>query len=176
MWNLIVAKLKYELSILSKRRQVALIPVYRFRRLERNIASRTEQVVESHVGPPQKKAIPHVAVFVELRILQRWSEWQVWSAVHIARGKAHTEVDVAMASLFVLGLWFLLSLCCIFVLVLVLVLSKRGCRQGQRKKYRESQKSTQTVHRPFLLPNARTQSPTESSIHVWRNDSSCNLG
>src|SRR5947209_3355824 len=137
MWNLIVAKLKYELSILSKRRQVALIPVYRFRRLERNIASRTEQVVESHVGPPQKEAIPHVTVFIEFRTLQRRGEWQVWSAVHIARGKPHTEVDVAVASLFVLGLWFLLSLCCIFVLVLVL--SKRGCRQGQRKKYRESQ-------------------------------------
>src|SRR6266403_3167501 len=174
MRNLIVAKLKYELSILSKRLQVALIPVYRFRRLERNIASRTEQVVESHVGPPQKDAIPHVTVFIEFRTLQRRGEWQVWSAVHIARGKPHTEVDVAVASLFVLGLWFLLSLCCIFVLALVL--SKRGCRQGQRKKYRESQNSTPTAHRPFLLPIARTPSPTESSIHVWRNDSSCNLG
>src|SRR5260370_27083330 len=27
----------------------------------------------------------------------------------------------------------------------------------------------------FLLPIARTPSPTGSSIHVWRNDSSCSL-
>jgi hypothetical protein len=84
VWNLIVAKLRFEFAILAEGCQVTLIAVKAALGLVLHVVSSTEYVIESNIGATDVEVVTNVAVFVHFRCGEIRLERQVGAAVHIS--------------------------------------------------------------------------------------------